>query len=99
MTLWEIGNKYQQYFNEQATNAALCQKAITIAEKSREKYKGDEFLPEILSFQITVLRLRKEFDLVKKYAEEFMVTYPDYRMLSSVEDAYREALDALKNKD
>ncbi|NQT54626.1 MAG: hypothetical protein HQ551_00190 [Desulfobacteraceae bacterium] len=95
LTFEQIGQKSSEYFNDIDLQKKLAMENLRIAEKARKVFKGDPFLGEILYQQIMDLRFLKEFEKVKIYAEEFMLTYPDYRLIEFVEDTYQKALKAL----
>ena len=95
LTLWEIGDKSAAYFNDVDIQKKLALENNRIAEKARNVFKGDTFLAEILYQQIMDLMFLKEFEKVKIYAEEFMLTYPDYRLIEFIEYSYQKALKAL----
>jgi hypothetical protein len=74
----------------------LCEENIVIAEKSRETFKGDPFLPEILYMELQSLSLLEDYARLKSYSEAFLKTYPDFRMIESVEGLYERALQNVK---
>ncbi len=98
ITFYEIGNKYGQYYNDTTQQNAFFQRIVETGNKSKETYATDPFLPEILYFRLVALYSLKEYDQLKSSAEEFMVTYPDFRMVETVEDYYQKALEAHTKK-
>lgn len=95
ITLQEIGFKAEQNFNDPKLSNKLYWQVVQIAEKAREEFTNDEFINEILYFEIIALHFLKEFNILKDRSEKFLMKYPDYRMISAVEDFYKLALDSL----
>lgn len=95
LTLQEIGMKYESDFGNIEAKEKLYQEILSIAQTSREKSADDPFLPEILYMEIFTLNQLKKHDQVKPKAEEFMMEYPDYRLIGFVEDIYEQTLDHL----
>jgi len=98
LTIIEIGQKYREYFDDTQTEKRLCEVNFQIAEKVRGVFKGDPFLPEIFSLQLQALECLEDYKRLKDYAEKFLLQYPDYRLIESVEDQYERALNKLKEK-
>jgi hypothetical protein len=48
--------------------------------------------------EIFTLNQLKKHDQVKSKAEEFMMEYPDYRLIGFVEDIYEQTLNNLDNE-
>lgn len=97
-TLQEIGMKYESDFGNMEAKEKLYEEMLSIAQKSRETFAGDPFLPEILYMEIFTLNQLKKHDQVKSKAEEFMMEYPDYRLIGFVEDIYEQTLNNLDNE-
>jgi TolB-like protein len=95
MTYIEITQVYERTGNTKMERR-LYEENVSIAERAKETYKGDPFLPEILSLQLTSFMYLENYTKVKEYAEKFLKAYPDYRMIQSVEDDYEKALQNLK---
>ena len=98
LTLDEISRKSGQYFSDSLIQQNLWQKVVDIGEESRQTYADDPFLSEILYAQILALYSLPDYTRLKEYAETFMIQYPDYRMIESVEDFYEKALQELSEK-
>jgi outer membrane protein assembly factor BamD (BamD/ComL family) len=73
----------------------MWQQVVDIGEKSRTIYTNDPFLSEILYIQLLALYSQKEYQQLKSKTEKFLMTYPDYRMIETVEDWYEKALEEL----
>lgn len=69
-----------------------------MGKKARQTFKGDPFLPEILFVQLGAIEYSKDYKKLKDYAERFLLLYPGYRMIESVEERYKKALDSLKEQ-
>jgi hypothetical protein len=95
MTFFEITMMYDRMGNT-TMRQRLCEEDIAIAERSRETFKGDPFLPEILYMELQSLALLNDYVKLKEYSEAFLKTYPDYRMIESVESLYEKALQNVK---
>jgi TolB-like protein len=99
LTLYpELGMKYEEHFNDTKTKKKLCQESFQIAENSRSKFKDDSFLSEILYMQLHAILCLEDYNKLKTYAENFLLEYPDYRLIESAEDLYERALDSLKEQ-
>jgi len=100
--LWQAMMAYFQItmIYDRTGNAAmkqkLCEQNIAVAEDSRETFKGDPFLPEILYMELQSFSLLNDYPKLKEYSEAFLKAYPDYRMIESVESLYEKALQNLK---
>jgi len=95
LTLDEIGRKSVEYYNDTDLQKKMWKQIIDIGEKSRTTYANDPFLSEILYIQLLVFYSQKNYQLLKAKSEEFLMTYPDYRMIETVEDWYEKALEEL----
>jgi hypothetical protein len=73
----------------------MWEQVIAIGENSRTTYANDPFLPEILYIQLLAFSSQKNYLLLKANSEQFLMTYPDYRMIETVEDWYEKALEEL----
>jgi TolB-like protein len=95
MTFFEITMVYDRTGNT-TVKRRLCEENVGIAEKSRETFKNDPFLPEILYMQLQSLILLEDYAKLKAYCEKFLREYPEYRLIESVENLYEKALEHLK---
>jgi TolB-like protein len=95
LTLDEIGRKSAEYFNDTDLEQKMWQQVVDIGEKSRTIYANDPFLSEILYIQLLTFYSQKDYQQLKSKTEEFLMTYPDYRMIETVEDWYEKALENL----
>lgn len=96
-TMEEIADKSAEYFGDTDLQKKMRRQIIEIGEKSRNVYAGDPFLPEILYYQLLACYLLKDYSQLKDKSEEFLMTYPDYRLIEIVEDWYEKALTQSKN--
>ena len=98
LTLDEISRKRGQYFDEDLMQKKLWLEVVAIGEKSRKTYAEDPFLAEIFYAQLLAFYSLPDYPRLKEFAEMFMIQYPDYRMIESVEDFYEKALEELSDK-
>jgi outer membrane protein assembly factor BamD (BamD/ComL family) len=97
LTMDEIGRKSVEYSSDTDLQGKMWVKVIEIGESSRSTYATDPFLSEILYIQLLVFYTQKDFQQLKSKAEEFLMTYPDYRMIETVEGWYELALEKLSS--
>ena len=95
LTLDDIGRKSVEYFDDTDLQKKLWQQIIEIGEESRTTYAGDPFLSEILYIQLLVYYSQQNYEMLKSTSEAFLMTYPDYRMIETVEGWYEKALEEL----
>ena len=95
MTLWEIGAKAVEHFNDHELQKQMIHENERIAAKSRTMFKNDPFLAEILYVELLDLHGSTDYDKIKNLAEAFMQAYPDYRLIEFIEQKYEKTLDAL----
>ncbi len=95
LTLDEIGRKSADYFNDKELQNKMWEQVIEIGEASRTTYAGDPFLSEILYIQLLAYYSQKNYQQLKTNSESFLMTYPDYRMIETVEGWYEKALEEL----
>lgn len=95
MAFFEITMAYDRAGNT-TMKRRMCEENIGIAEKSKETFKNDPFLSEILYMQLQSFMLMEDYAKLKEHAEKFLRTYPEYRMIESVESLYEKALEHLK---
>jgi TolB-like protein len=99
LTLDEIGRKSADYFNDTELQKKMWEQVIQIGEDSRTTYAGDPFLSEILYIQLLAYYSQKDYQQLKTNSESFLMTYPDYRMIETVEDWYEISLNKLEGKE
>lgn len=80
-------------------NQPFLTEMVAIAEAARTDYRDDSFLPEILYMELMAFREMKDYTRLKDYSEKFLLEQPKFRMIESVEDFYKTALDQLKEKN
>jgi TolB-like protein len=95
LTMDEIGRKSADYFGNTDLQQKLWQQIIKIGDESRMTYADDPFLSEILYIQLLAFYSQKDYTQLKSRSEKFLMTYPDYRLVETVEDWYQTALDEL----
>ncbi len=96
LTLQEIADKTEEYYNDVKIKNKLYKESLKVAKKAKQKYENDPFISEICYMEIYIFYILKDYKKVKDYAEKFMTKYPDYRMITAVEDRYEDALKKLK---
>jgi TolB-like protein len=99
LTLDDIGHKSTEYFNDTGLQKRMWKQVIDIGDKSRTTYANDPFLSEILYIQLLVFYSQKDYQNLKSKGEEFLMTYPEYRMIETVEDWYEKALEELAGEN
>lgn len=92
----DLAQKATDYFADQATSDRCRQKILDVASAAQRAYPKDQFLPELIYQKLLVFRDTSNWTQARDTCEEIMAAYPDYRMISSVEDFYAEALDKLR---
>lgn len=80
-------------------NMPYLNEMVLMAENARSVHKTDPFLPEILYMELLAFRELKDYQKLKTYSESFLVNYPKFRMIESVEDFYKTALDKIKENN
>lgn len=95
LSLEEIGRKSREYFNDTVVQKKLWQQIIDIGEDSRETYADDPFLSEILYIQLLIYYSQHDYERLKSNSEQFLMTYPDFRMIETVEGWYEKSLEEL----
>ena len=81
LTLDEIARKSADYFKDHAVQQKLWLQIDKIGEDSRTIYINDPFLNEILYIQLLAYYSIPDYPRLKVKAEEFMINYPDYRLI------------------
>ncbi len=102
MDLGSIGNKYMKYFQDTVSYKIYYLAAIAEGEQAVKKYRDDTFHNEI-SYSIImdysqlalVFGNKEYYQTIKTLAEKFLETWPSYRLVEYVEDAYENALKKL----
>jgi outer membrane protein assembly factor BamD (BamD/ComL family) len=95
LTFDEIGRKSAEYFNDTVLQNKMWEQVIEIGEDSRTTYANDPFLSEILYIQLLAFYSQEDYEQLKSNSESFLMTYPDYRMIETVEDWYETSLEKL----
>lgn len=95
-TLRDIGLKYRINFNDIKNGQRLDLEIFQIAERARDVFKKDPFFAHILFEQLGCLARLEDYNKLKTYAEEFLLKYPEYFMIESVEKIYERTLSHLK---
>lgn len=93
--LGDLGRKAVEHFKDAALERACGDRILRWAAEAERRWPADPFLPEVLYQRLLVLRFRPDWPAVKAACERLMAGYPDYRMMSSVEDFYELALEKL----
>jgi TolB-like protein len=98
LTLDEIARKSAEYFNDTVLQKKLWLQIVEIGEDSRKTYASDSFLSELLYSQLLAYYNLNDYAQLKPAAEEFLMTYPDYRLVEAVENWYEKALEKLSGE-
>lgn len=99
MTLMEIGDKYEEYFEDEDMMKAYYAEAARIAGPARTAFASDPNLAEILYAELLATRHGSgDWAKVKELSEYLMRKYPTYRMMWAVENFYESALEALSEQ-
>lgn len=96
ITYWEIGSASSEYFNETDTEQASLREIIRLAERAEGAWPEDEWLPEILYWQVMAFRWLEEWDSVLAGCERLFIEWPDFRMAWALEDMYETALEEIE---
>ncbi len=96
ITLLEIGQKSLEYFDDIDTADSSHREIAALAERSRDHFADDPFLPEILYFAIFSFIYFEQWEVVLTSCEELMVRFPDFRMMWAIEGFYEQSLDKIE---
>jgi hypothetical protein len=96
ITYWEIGNQSMEYFQDEATERAALKEIAGLARQAEAAWPDDEWLPEILYWEVMAYRWLGDWDRVRAGCEQFFVEWPDFRMSWALEDMYETALKELE---
>ena len=92
MTRIEAGDKYEEYFNDTKKKESLYRENLKDAARAAKAFKGDPVLSEVLYMELFSLRILQEKKSLQAKAKDFMIAYPDYRLIEFVEDWYEASL-------
>ena len=92
---WEIGTKSAEYFEDEATEEASLREMIALAGRAEEAWPDDEWLPEILYWEVFAHRWLGEWAETAAGCERLFAEWPDFRMGWALEDMYETALEHL----
>lgn len=95
ITYWEIGSSSVEYFGDTATEKATLQEIIRLADQADAAWPEDDWLPEILYWEVMANRWLEEWKEVRTGAERIFIEWPDFRMAWALEDMYETALEEL----
>jgi len=95
ITYWEIGSSSVEYFEDTATEKATLQEIIRLADQADAAWPEDDWLPEILYWEVMANRWLEEWEEVRTGAERIFIQWPDFRMAWALEDMYEIALEKL----
>jgi hypothetical protein len=105
MDLFDAGEKKRDYFGDTLGFRAHAVMSLAAGNEAARDYPNDRFLNEIQYNQIMTYQQlgiyfndKKDWIEVKARAEDFLQTWPDYRLVEFVEDAYAESLRRLGKK-
>ena len=95
ITWWEIGNLSREYFGDSETEEATLGEVVRLARLAEEQWPVDEWLPEILYWEVLVNHQLEEWEAVRTGCERIFVDWPTFRMGWALEDFYETALTNL----
>jgi TolB-like protein len=95
ITYWEIGSLSKNYFDDTSTEEATLREIVRLADEGEAAWPEDEWIPEILYWQILAHRWLKNWEEVRTGCERIFVEWPDFRMAWALEDMYETALQKL----
>jgi len=93
----DLAGKTVEYFGDRETAVYCRQKILSLADAAQKAYPTDPFLPELIYQKLLVYRETQDWLKVRDTCEQIMSNYGDYRMITSVEDFYAEALGKLES--
>jgi TolB-like protein len=93
---YDLGYKGVEQSNDLALKDRCTEEIAAIARVAEARYPKDPFLPEVLYMELLGMRERGNWEALKASCEHLMTQWPDYRMMSAIEDMYGKALDQLK---
>jgi TolB-like protein len=91
----DLGAKGMEQSGDANLKARCEDEIAAIARVAEERYPEDPFLPEVLYMELLDMREKSDWEALKTACERIMTQWPDYRMMWSVEDMYKKALDGL----
>ena len=95
VTYWEIGSLSKNYFDDVSTEKAVLREIIRLADEGEAAWPDDEWIPEILYWQVMAHRWLENWEEVKTECERIFVEWPGFRMAWALEDMYETALQKL----
>lgn len=95
ITYWEIGSLSKNYFDDTSTEEAALREIVRLADEGEAAWPEDEWIPEILYWQILAHRWLKNWEEVRTGCERIFIEWPDFRMAWALEDMYETALQKL----
>lgn len=93
IVMFRIAQKLQSEFNDPAGSEAFYSRIIRSARRAGELYPADNFLPEIFYQELLAWYMLKDWKRLEENCFAFMNRWPDFRMITSVEDFYEKALE------
>lgn len=91
----DLGAKGMEQSGDANLKARCEDEIAAIARVAEKRYPEDPFLPEVLYMELLDMRGKSDWAALKTACERIMTQWPDYRMMWSVEDMYKKALDGL----
>ena len=95
ITWWEIGNLSMEYFDDSETEEAVLREVRRLADLAEEQWPEDEWLPEILYWEVLVSHQLEDWEAVRAGCERIFIDWPTFRMGWALEDFYETALTNL----
>ncbi|MBN2509481.1 MAG: hypothetical protein JXB03_04355 [Spirochaetales bacterium] len=92
--LYDLSSKAIEYFGDEDLSAWCSDGIVSWALFAKESLATDPFYSEVAYMPLLVYREREQYGLLLAACEEFMLSYPDHRMIWAVEDMYEYAVEA-----
>ncbi len=89
----QIGMKLDNEFGDPEGGAVQYRRMIAAAGIAAERFADDPWLPEIIYQEVLAYYMLRDWTALEKGCVEFMTRWPDFRMISAVEDFYEKALE------
>ena len=91
----DLGAKGMEQSGDALLKARCSEEVAAITRVAQSRYPEDPFLPEVIYMELLDMRGKSDWEALKTACERIMTQWPDYRMMWSVEDMYKTALDGL----
>jgi TolB-like protein len=93
LVLFQIGQKLAGDFSDPEGAESQYRRMIQAAQAARTRFPEEPFLPELLYQEILALYMLRDWASLEKACAAFMSEWPDFRMITSVEDFFEKSLE------